>query len=91
MQRLLIMSCGKQKRPDTGLLPALERYNGPAFRVLRHFLASCTLNSPDVYILSARFGLIPADWPIPFYDQRMTLERAAELQPSVREALMRTW
>ena len=32
---LLIMSCSQRKRPDLGLLPAIERYDGGHFRVLR--------------------------------------------------------
>jgi hypothetical protein len=35
---MLILACSRRKRPDEGLLPAIERYDGPAFRVLRHFL-----------------------------------------------------
>jgi hypothetical protein len=87
VQRILVMSCGKRKRPDTTLLPALERYDGPSFHVLRRYLASHPASPPDVYILSSRFGLIPAGQPIPNYDQRLTPQRAAELQPALREAL----
>lgn len=89
MQRLLVMSCGKRKRFDTSPLPALERYDGPSFRVLRRYLATHPAAPPDIYILSAKFGLIPADQPIPYYDQRLTPQRAAELRPTVREALGR--
>jgi len=32
--RLLILSCSQRKRPDSGLLPAIERYDGPVFRVV---------------------------------------------------------
>ena len=39
--RLLILSCSQRKRPDRVLLPALERYDGPVFRMLRKFLRSC--------------------------------------------------
>jgi hypothetical protein len=35
---MLILACSRRKRPDEGLLPAIERYDGPAFRVLRRFL-----------------------------------------------------
>jgi hypothetical protein len=83
------MSCGKRKRYDAAPLPALERYDGPPFRVLRRYLATHPASPPDVYILSARFGLIPADRPIPYYDQRLTPQRAAELRPTVRDTLAR--
>jgi len=40
-QRLLILSCSQRKRPDPSLLPAIERYNGPPFQVLRRYLREC--------------------------------------------------
>jgi hypothetical protein len=68
--RLLILSCSQRKRPDAILLPALERYDGPMFRVLRKFLRENPSKElhPDVYILSAQFGLISADQLIPIPD-----------------------
>lgn len=80
MRRLLIISCSQRKRPDPGLLPAVDRYDGPAFRVLRRYLRGNPANPPDIHILSAEFGLIPADTPIPVYDRRMTTSRARELR-----------
>jgi len=85
MARCLILSCTQAKRSDDGLLPALERYDGPTFRVVRRFLAEAdpALRDVDVYVLSARYGLIAADQRIADYDQRMTPARAAELRPQV--------
>jgi hypothetical protein len=74
--RLLILACSQRKRPDAELLPALERYDGPAFRVLRRFLRSRAPDPPDVLILSAEHGLIPRDLPIAAYDRKMTPARA---------------
>ena len=61
MTRLLILSCSKAKRADCGLLPAIDRYDGPFFRVLRRYLRQQPADPPVVHILSAEFGLIPAD------------------------------
>ena len=36
--RLLVLACSERKRAGPGLLPAAERYDGPAFRVLRAYL-----------------------------------------------------
>ena len=86
--RLLILSCSQTKRSVQGLLPALERYDGPAFRVMNKFIRVCSseVQLPDVYILSAKFGLISADKPIPYYDHRMTPKRVKELkQPTLNE------
>lgn len=87
--RVLLLSCSQRKRSQPGVLPALERYDGPAFRVLRRYLRGLASDPPDVYILSAEFGLIPADRSIPNYDRRMTRRRAEELQPAVAEVLGR--
>jgi hypothetical protein len=84
-KRLLILACSQRKRPDPGLLPAMERYDGPAFQVLRRFLRERpdTSGQLDIFILSAAYGLIPAEKLIPNYDQLMTFQRAAELQSQV--------
>lgn len=81
--RLLILSCSRRKRPDKDPLPAIERYDGPAFRVLRRFLRESPSEAPDVLILSAEHGLIPQDLPIASYDRKMTPARARELRPLV--------
>ena len=83
--RLLILSCSQRKRPDLILLPALERYDGPVFRMLRRFLRTWPSKGshPEVYILSAQFGLISAHQLIPSYDCRMTPQQASAFQPQV--------
>ena len=77
MTPLVVMPCSATKRPDDGLLPALERYDGPMWRTLRAALPAAA--AVDVWFLSARFGFHPATLPIPDYEQRMTKARAAEL------------
>jgi hypothetical protein len=79
------MACSQRKRPDPGLLPAIERYDGPQFQVLRKFLFEqpVEVQSTDIFILSASFGLISANYPIPNYDYKMSPQRAHELQPKV--------
>ncbi len=87
MNRLLILSCSKRKRADPELLPALDRYDGPAFRVLRRYLPSHGPEALDAYIISAGFGLIPSHTPIPNYDQTMTSQRAELLRPGIVDKL----
>lgn len=88
-RRLLIIACTATKRRDVRLLPAVHRYSGPSFRVLRRWLADNpeAAANLDVDILSAEFGLIPAIQPIPDYDRRMTATRAVELREQVRTTL----
>ncbi len=88
-QRLLLLSCSQRKRLDPGLLPAIDRYDGPLFRVLRRYrrdrarLEQRDRPQPDVYILSAEYGLISSEQPIAYYEQRMTAQRAEALRPLV--------
>ena len=84
-RRLLILSCSQRKRSKPGLVPAVERYDGPAFRVLRRFLREQPDDSKhlDVFILSAAHGLISAERLIAEYNQVMTSQRAAELHDKV--------
>jgi len=91
LRRLLILSCSQRKRTSSDLLPALDRYDGPAFRVLRKYLRErpADARSLDVLILSAEHGLIPSHRPIAYYDRRISAERAAELCPQVRAELER--
>jgi hypothetical protein len=63
-------------------MPAIQRYDGPAFRLLRRYLKHSS-EELGIYILSAEFGLIPHTRQIPFYDQRMTKQRAQELKIKV--------
>ena len=88
-RRFLILACTATKRPDVRLLPAIDRYRGPSFRVLRRWLSDYpeAATRLDVSILSAEFGLIPAIQPIPDYDRRMTAARAVELRAQVRATL----
>ena len=86
--RLLILSCSRRKHSSPSLLPALERYDGPAFWVINKFMRMRPFEAQflDVYILSAKFGLIPSSQLIPNYDHRVTLQKVKELQlPTLTE------
>jgi len=87
MYRFLLLSCSQRKNLASGLLPAIERYDGPAFQVLRKYCKTDNANLPLTYILSAEYALIPADRPIELYDRKMTPDRASELQPVVKQQL----
>ncbi|OGR24297.1 MAG: hypothetical protein A2139_04935 [Desulfobacca sp. RBG_16_60_12] len=83
--RLLILKCSARKRGPHEPIAALERYDGPLWRVLRAWLRNNPSLAPDldVYALSAAFGLIPAGQLIQWYDQTMSPERASELRPRI--------
>jgi hypothetical protein len=90
MRRLLIIACSQRKSPAPAPLAAIERYDGPAFRVLRKGIAVAPQDAPTVLILSAKFGLIAASTKIPDYDCRMSSALARQLRPVVLETARRT-
>jgi hypothetical protein len=89
MKRCLILNCSKTKTKNPELLPAIQRYNGPAYRVFRLFqkIANPSLLDVDLYIISAKFGLISGDCLIGEYDQLLSRRRAVELKPQVLTTL----
>lgn len=77
----------KQLKP-VKLLPAVERYTGIFFMVFKKWQREHPeASKPDLVIISAEFGLLRSDTPIPYYDKRMDATRAAMLAPRVRGAL----
>jgi hypothetical protein len=80
-RRLLILSCSRRKQADEGLLPAIRRYDGPCFRVLRRYLKEkqSSDSAPDILILSAEHGLLSAQAEIAMYERRLTQQRVTEL------------
>ena len=87
MSRLLIIACSQRKSKAKGLVRAIDRYDGPAFLVLRKYLRDIEAEPLEIVILSAKFGLIASDEEIPNYDCRLTRNAATKLQPKIREAL----
>jgi len=88
LRDMLIMSCSAKKRTDPGMLPALERYDGVAYGVLKKaFREVAGLEERlTILIVSAEFGLIPASTPIPWYERRMNAARAREMRDDVATA-----
>jgi hypothetical protein len=85
---LLILACSARKRHDVGMLPALARYDGVNYRVLRKAQRETTVpDTLDVLILSAEYGILDAQDQIPDYDRLMTPTHARELQPQVAHSL----
>ena len=85
VRRCLIVGCSRTKTDSPGLLPAVQRYDGPIYRVIRRYLreAPSAQRSLEIFVLSAEFGLIPGEAEIPAYDRLMTASRADELRPQV--------
>src|SRR5713101_1569240 len=87
---LVILGCSKRKRRTSRLLPAIDRYDGPIFQVLRKRIREAPETSPDTFVLSGRFGLIPGTFPIPRYDRRLAYDDHATLRLHVEAQLKQT-
>lgn len=76
---LLILSCSAKKAENTELLPAIDRYSGVLFSVLKKALRENPnlSNKLQILIVSAKYGLIRADTKIPDYNLKMTPQNAA--------------
>lgn len=85
------MACTATKVTTLDPIPAIQRYDGPSFRVVRKWQRTHPdlAAQLDLLILSAKLGLITADQLIENYNQRLTPQRAAVLQPIVSAALQR--
>ncbi len=90
-RQLLVLGCSRTKREAPGLLPAIERYDGSSYRVLRSFLRERDWPAGlSVAVLSAKYGLVGGFTGIEDYDERMTPERASEWAPQCG-AVLRNW
>lgn len=82
--RCLILGCSRTKNESPEPLPAVQRYDGPTYRVLRRYLGENHQDqSLDIFVLSAKYGLIDGCLNIDNYDQRMTNSRANDLHDQV--------
>lgn len=89
-RHLLVLSCSSKKLQISEAIPAIRRYDGPMYRVLRSFLRESRWpTSLSVAVFSARYGLIGGLTPIECYDHRMNQHRAAELVNVSTETLIK--
>lgn len=87
--RCLILGCSRTKNKNSELIPAIQRYNGPSFKVLRRYMNENPGNSDtlDIFVLSAKYGLIDGQTLIANYDQYMTNKQATEMYGKVMERI----
>jgi len=90
-RHLVVLGCSATKLDSDGLLPAIARYDGPAYRVLNSYLREVQWPGPlSVGILSAEHGLIGGLTHIENYDRRMDSRRAFDLRTQCTDVL-NTW
>ena len=91
MPSLLIISCSAAKhRKPKAPVAALDRYDGVLFKVIKKYIREHGWpHGMEIAIISARYGLISAEQPIVWYEQRLNRSRAAALREPVRVGLRR--
>jgi hypothetical protein len=88
MQRLLLISCSGTKKHDPFPMQALARYDGTTYKIIKKAKREGYWpQRTDLFIISAKYGLISEDTFIEDYDQKMSKVRALELQSEVSQAL----
>jgi len=85
---LLIISCSQRKASIYNPAPAIELYDGPAYRIIRKMKqeGSFTRNT-HILVISAKYGLLGPYDLIEKYDQKMTEKRAEELKQEINREL----
>lgn len=87
-RQLLVLGCSQTKRSAPGELPAIDRYDGSPYRVLRNYLRSNQWPSNlSVAILSARYGLVGGFTDIEDYNLRMSSNLASLHAPKSKATL----
>jgi hypothetical protein len=85
---LLILSCSQKKIKSPIFLPAIERYDGPSYKVLRKIMRNSNYNnSLDIAIISAKYGLLQPNENIEDYDLKMNKEIAESIRNKVVQNL----
>jgi hypothetical protein len=70
-RNLLVLGCSQAKTGPRGALPAIERYDGPSFRMVRKLFFDGLHLDVDLMILSGKFGLLQPGASVPMYDYRI--------------------
>lgn len=86
---LVILGCTERKNPSPGLIPAIDRYDGPSVRVLRRFVRESSARPVRACFVSGRYGLVRDDFPLPVYDHRLLPEDENRLTLQVGQELKR--
>ena len=87
---LIVVSCGKKKSETliNGHLAASKAYTGPMFQVINKAKRENRW-PPNFFlgILSAKYGFLRENDCIEYYDEKMTLKRASELNNQTIKAI----
>ena len=84
----MILGCSQKKNPFPLPMKAMDRYTGVNFTLIKKFSSERTVPPTlDIYIISARYGLLHSEDFIEDYDLRMTIQRAQHLHGNIMKGL----
>lgn len=69
MKPMYCTYCSKQKTTDEGEVPAIQRYQSQRIAQVN---LKATIDGCPFFILSGKYGIIPSDYPLPYYDHLLT-------------------
>ncbi len=83
--KIALTICSKRKREDKELLPAQTRYTGAHIEKASRIAEKKEL---PFFILSGKYGLIPATSKIPYYDKYLEMGEAEDLAKTVKDQIL---
>jgi hypothetical protein len=67
-KRLIIISASQRRSKDPQPLPAIARYEGVFFAVVRKYLREGKLKGTDIIVVSDKYGVVTADEDVPCHE-----------------------
>lgn len=84
--RIVIISCSNRKNKFPKATPAVEVYDGPYYKTIRKLLREGLFpEDTKILIISAKYGLISLEDSIKIYDEKISKERAKDLNTKFLE------
>lgn len=93
LRYLLIVPNSPERVKSVETMPAIDRYNAPVHQVLRQFAVEHQIDwksddcPVELWILSSKYGLVPARMKVRSYEREMNPEVARSLQARLRSEL----
>jgi len=80
MKPMYCTYCSKQKTTAEGEVPAIQRYQSQRIAQVN---LKATIDGCPFFILSGKYGIIPSDYPLPYYDHLLTPEEVDAMSNQV--------
>jgi len=90
-KNLIIISASERRSTDPRPLPAMQRYQGVFFAVVRKYLREGKLKDTDIVVVSDKYGVVRSGEEVPYHEAAREKPRFPKqaLQEANREDLAR--